>query len=113
MPFKPKHVISSFSYPVDQQPLMDEFRKKAFEEEKSQSQIIIELITEYMKKHGAGNPKFTLNHWDKQPEFKAWPTIWEDPPKDFVKQLTKKELGDAFSHIELWFKALKKGWYDE
>ena len=50
-------------------------------EGKSSSEVIMELITEYVKHHGSGNPAFKLDQWQEDPSFQVVPTLFAQKQK--------------------------------
>lgn len=72
---KSGNTVGSFSYPTDQEPVMKELRIIAAREGKSSSQIIFEILQDYVKSHSEGNSTFKLDKWQENPEFVAIPTL--------------------------------------
>jgi len=55
-----------------------EFKELAARERKPMSKILMELVTQYLKAHGKGNPSFRLDVWAKDPGFLAYPALMDD-----------------------------------
>ena len=73
-----KSIIKSFSYPVDFVKEVDEFGKIAKKEGKSESELILWLMCEHVKKHGNGNPQYTIEQF-QDPMLKAFPAFMVEP----------------------------------
>ena len=73
--------VTSISYRDTQQPVLDELDVIAAREKKSKSELIMDLIAEYVKNHSAGNPEFKLDNWQYNPGFEAVPAFFSDPLK--------------------------------
>jgi len=73
--------IASFSYPGDKEEIMIQLKIIAAREKKFQSDIIFELIEEFVKNHAEGNSTFQLDKWSEDPNFQAVPTIHADREK--------------------------------
>jgi hypothetical protein len=55
--------------------IIDSFDKIAAREGKSFSELVVVVIEDYIKKHGDGNPSYSLQQWQAQPEFHATPAF--------------------------------------
>lgn len=81
------NIVHSFSYSGDKIEIFKELRLIAAREGKSQSELIVEILEEFVKNHAEGNDTFKLDNWQEDPEFIALPTLLS--PKDkwnnFVK----------------------------
>lgn len=71
-----KHIVSAFSYPVENMDLIEQAKKIAEREEKTLSALINELLAEYVKIHKEGNPIHPLTKW-ADPNFKSFPAFKE------------------------------------
>jgi len=60
--------------------------------EGGKSKILRDLIAEYIKKHGEGNPSFQIDKWVEDPKFKAYPAFYSDWIDAPWKEYTLKEL---------------------
>jgi hypothetical protein len=75
------NVVNSFSYSSDKEAIMREFTVIAAREGKKKSELITEIIEEYVKNHSEGNNTFKLDNWQQDPEFKATPALLSDREK--------------------------------
>ena len=73
--------VNSFSYPVNKSNIIQEFRIIAAREGKSLSELLVEILEEYVKNHSQGNNTFKLDIWQEDPNFKALPTLLSDAEK--------------------------------
>jgi hypothetical protein len=88
--------VNSFSYPQDKEPILKELRVIAAREGKSTSEIIVNVLEEYVKAHSSGNNTFKLDSWQENPGFQAVPTI-SSPSETWFNYLSdcdKEELTD-------------------
>ena len=85
--------VTSFSYHVSMSEMLREFDIIATRERKSKSELIVDLIQEYVKTHGSGNNTFKLDTWNEDPEFQAVPTISSKPETwyKYLNECTDKE----------------------
>ena len=75
---KPKRfdvAVNSFSYPLPKSEIIHELRVIATRERKSFSELLVEIIEEYVKSHAEGNSSFKIDTWIDNSEFKAIPTL--------------------------------------
>jgi len=79
-----------------------EFKKIAAREGKPTSQILKEFMRDYIKKHGEGNPNFSIEKWVKDPKFQAFPTLGEDPRKYALQDYTNKDLAELRVKTRHW-----------
>src|SRR4030095_7113963 len=75
------NLVTSFSYFPEQMAILEMLDELAEQEGKSTSELIMQLIAEYVKGHGKGNPSFKLDQWEENPEFKAVPALFEKSEK--------------------------------
>lgn len=78
-----KNLVASFSYKEDKEGMLHELNVIAAREGKKRSEIIVQVLEEYVKAHSSGNDSFKLDNWQEDPEFQAVPTILSDPQKWF------------------------------
>ena len=94
----------TFSIPDDKIYLIDLIKKRAREEEKSTSELIVTVLEEYIKRHGQGNPSFPLDKWIENIEFKAFPTLGEKPNPKLLNTLDNDMLEEysinAWEHYQ-------------
>ena len=67
--------ISTIYFPNEKE--FETISNLAYKERKSISEIAREAIVDYIKKHGDGNPNYTLEQF-KDPNFKACPAFFRD-----------------------------------
>ena len=94
--------VTSISYPKSKEEVLDELKVIAVREKKSQSELIIELIEQYVKAHAAGNPNFRIEDWASNTELIAIPALMSDRQKlaDYVKKEDAKELAKVLAQLE-------------
>jgi hypothetical protein len=73
-------------------PLWDEFSKICRREGKGLTEVIKELVAEYVKNHKEGNSTFVLEKWLKDPEFMALPSLGEILTPKYLDGLDEKNL---------------------
>jgi len=87
-------------------PVVEQFGEIARREHKSTSELLMELVSDHVKKHGKGNPTFSLEKWQDEPEFVALPTIGE--PLTLIKlskladsdfELLEKQVTARFQEV--------------
>lgn len=90
---KGSNIVGSFSYPSEKEEVIRELRVIAAREGKSQSNLICDIIEEYVKNHAEGNTTFKLDNWTEDPEFKAIPTLLssEDKWSKYIEECNDKE----------------------
>lgn len=94
----------SITEPKEKEGLIDKFTEIAKREGKDRSELILELLADYIKKHGAGNPAFTLDEF-KDPDFRICPALWNniDNWNKYLHACSKQEL----ENLETRFTILK------
>src|SRR5437867_16337 len=96
------------NYRQEDIPALAELEKVLKREKKQFSEWAREQTVLYAKAHGKGNPAFALDRWATDPAFKAWPTAWQDPSLQEVKNLTTKELKEMQGYLERWSHVIGK-----
>jgi len=73
--------------------LLEKFKKIAEKEDKPMNAIVQELMMEYNKIHGDGNPAFTLDQFNQE-DFKICPALYSDNLKwhKYLKAGNLKEI---------------------
>ena len=91
---KGRNIVSSFSYPEEFEAVMRELHILAAREGKEKSELLREIILEYVQAHSKGNSTFTLDTWQDDPGFQAVPTILapKDKWNEYIKQCNDQEL---------------------
>jgi hypothetical protein len=104
-----KHIVSAFSYPLESDDLIKNCKKIAEREEKTLSKIILELLADYAKKHGDGNPAFTLDQFQDK-NFRACPAFYREN-KDwysYLMSLSKQDFNSAWQQKNTILSAFDK-----
>ena len=68
-------IVATFSFGLEKEPIMVEFKKIAQREGKDKSKLIVDLIEQYVKYHKEGNSTFTIDRWNDVPDFQAIPSL--------------------------------------
>lgn len=110
-----KHIISSFSYPFDKQALIEEFSKVAERESKSFSDAMLGAMEEYVKKHGSGNPAYTVDKWIDQVDFKITPAYYELRRKweAYAEKCNAKECEEGENQAIMIREIFQKYWLEK
>ena len=96
------NVVSSFSFTEDKKQLLEEFKKIADREGKGRSELIIELVEEYVKNHSEGNSSFKITDFH-DPNFRAMPATMSDTGKwnEYIrKHMDRKERDELYKQID-------------
>lgn len=92
------NVIESFSHGTNEQPIIDEVKKIAKRENRSQSQVIVLALEEYVKAHGKGNDTYQLEEFAKGAV--ALPTPWSNLGLEELRPYSWKEDDDMINRLE-------------
>ena len=95
--------LYTISVPESRSELIRLIKEKAREEGKGISELILDAIEEYLKKHYRGNPAFSLDKWVEDEEFVAMPTLGEKPNPELVRKLPDDMLQELRYHAYLWY----------
>ena len=97
--------ISTIYFPNEDE--YEKIKELAYKERKTVSEIARESLEEYYKKHGDGNPVYTLDHF-KDPNFIACPAFYR--PREawlsYMSQATPEELENIKRQIIMLDKIL-------
>lgn len=63
-------------------------------------------IKDYNKKHLDGNPAHSLDKWNDNPRFEAFPTLGEDPDK-YLKGMSSEMLREIRVQAQKWVNAFE------
>lgn len=102
------NIIKSYSTTSDKIPILEEFKKVA-KREGGESKVIMDLIEDYVKTHGTGNPMYPLDNWNKDPDFKAVPAFltdlksWESHYKQ-ANEKDRTQLRIRANDLLKWFR---------
>lgn len=93
-------------YPTpERKKLWEEFQKIAKREGKTASELFEQILAEYIKEHGEGNPVYSLDKWNENNFFVAYPAVaesWDKKLKNFsVNELIELGLHVARRNSEL------------
>lgn len=100
------NIVRSFSYKQDKIQALEKFEEIAKKEGKKFSELLVEVIEDFDKKHGDGNPGFTLDHY-QDPNFKAVPAVFRDAKtwQDYLTSRNKTELKEFESQMNVLINA--------
>jgi len=76
----------------DREPVFEQVKEIAKRERKPVAEIIFELLEEYVKEHGQGNPSFKLDDFVEKKVIEALPTLGHDPKAFNLKNYTDAGL---------------------
>ena len=93
-------VVYTFSCEAE---LLERFKEVARREGRPVSRLLQELMEDYVKKHGRGNPAIPLDRWVEDVEFVAMPTLGEKPNPELVRKLPDDLLQELRYHAYLWY----------
>jgi len=91
----------------------EELKIIAVREGRSLQDILIELSNDYIKKHGNGNPAYTLDQFQDK-EFAAYPALMVNNRKlrewfhNFKQGATEKEVNEIRFKLQEWNEAFKE-----
>ena len=90
---KKRGYVETISFRSDHIELFEQFEVIRKKENESFSEMVRKAMTEYVEKHGSGNPAFTLDQF-KDPDFKVCPSFFETKNKwaKYIKNCNDKEL---------------------
>ncbi len=71
------NIIKSFSYKTDKEPIIQKINELADKEGKKISELIVNILEEYVKKHADGNPQYQIDQF-VDPDFIACPAFYRD-----------------------------------
>lgn len=78
------------------------FKAISVRENKPVGKLLNELIEEYIKNHGEGNPIYPLTKWYENPEFFNMPTLKTDFEKwnNYLSTCTEDQLKDIKDYAD-------------
>ena len=83
---------------------MERFKEVARREGRPVSRLLQELMEDYLKKHGRGNPAIPLDRWAEDKEFVAMPTLGEKPNPELLRKMDNDMLEryvvQSYQHFE-------------
>jgi poly-D-alanine transfer protein DltD len=110
-----KHFITSFSSPADKEPIIEGLDKIAKRENISFSELVNEIIEDYVKKHSAGNPNFEISKWVEEPEFMADPAVRESNDKweRYLASCDEKDLAQLMGTFKKRLEQTNHAWHNK
>ena len=101
--------IASFSYKTSQENVIMEAKKIADKEGKKFSELVMDVLEDYVKKHSDGNPAFTLDQF-VDPNFVACPAVFRDAKawKNYLQKCSDEERNNLVSQIIMIDKIVSK-----
>jgi len=100
-------MTESFYVTEEYRPYVNALKDIAKREGKPFSRIILELIKEYVEKHGYGNPNYRLTDFVKGLVVEAFPTLGHDPKKFPIQQLSDEMLARIWTQAKEWLSAVE------
>jgi len=97
--------------------LHKQLKEIAFREKRDMTAIITELVKEYIKTHGDGNPVYRLEKWLENPEFIVVPALmssFESIKKWIDIQLERKnykDLNEIQIKLQEWNELMRRAGY--
>ena len=91
--------VQSFAIPDEEVDVMQAFKQIARREGKTASQLIWQLVKDYVSKHSE-NPVTPLDKWVEKPQLVLFPTLGDEPsekklakfPPDMLRELSRHAL---------------------
>ena len=88
--------VQSFAIPDEEVDVMQAFKQIARREGKTASQLIWQLVKDYVSKHSE-NPVTPLDKWVEKPQLVLFPTLGDEPsekklakfPPDMLRELSR------------------------
>jgi hypothetical protein len=103
------NIIKSFSFKEDKLQIIQKFDAIAEKEKKKFSELLVEQIEDYVKKHGDGNPAFTLDQFQDK-NFRACPAFYRQNQDwySYLMSLSKQEFKEAWQQRNTVLNAFDK-----
>lgn len=98
--------IKTVSVTQAKSPVWDALHKKALEEDKSDSEMVIIALEEYLRAHAGGNPAYTLDKFSVE-GFKAYPTAWKLLGRKDLDGCSKEEIAQMQHILETNLQTLR------
>lgn len=89
--------------------ILDKLKELKWKERKSESEIIILAVKEYLERHGDGNPNFKITQF-QDPNFKVCPAFFRNKKTwlEYFKSLDKKGMQEYLAQAQVINEALKE-----
>ena len=94
------------NYRQEDIPSLQELEKILKREGKEYSEWVRENTTAYVKKHGDGNPVYTIDKYADKNVI-ALPTIYEDPDNDKIHSLSSEDKKFIKEQMAKWYRMLQ------
>jgi len=87
-----------------------DFKILATREGRSMTEILAELIEEYLKKHMEGNPQHLLTSYTDNEDFIGFPTITLSPEnkREYLKKMPEDMKIELMYNVQEWVGMLKE-----
>ena len=92
--------IKTYSFPTEKAEVVKQFLEIT-KRDGGNSKVIIALMEDYVKKHGSGNPSFTLDQFIDE-SFMAWPALTNEEGWDKYFERNKSDKKDI-QELEFYF----------
>lgn len=91
--------------------LQEKIDELAYKERITNSNIIIDALTEYLEKHGDGNPVFTLDQFS-DPNFQECPAFFRDVKiwNKYLSKVNLKRCKEISTQAEIVLNAINKSY---
>ena len=96
-------VVYTFSCEAE---LLERFKEVARREGRPVSRLLQELMEDYLKKHGRGNPAFPLDKWVENKDFIAFPTLGEKPDPELAKKMPDEMVQTIRYYSWEWYQLM-------
>ncbi len=95
-------VVSITINTEEERKLYEDYKKLVLREGKSVTQHLKELMGEYLKAHGEGNPSFKLEKWQDDAKFVSLPALASDPAKSPWADYSVEDLNRIVASSNQW-----------
>jgi hypothetical protein len=89
--------VQSFAIPDEEVDVMQAFKQIARREGKTASQLIWQLVKDYVSKHSE-NPVTPLDKWVEKPQLVLFPTLGEEPSEKKLARFPPEKLRELSRH---------------
>ena len=101
-------ILKVVNYREEDIPTLKKLEEILKREGKEYTDLVREFTTDYVKKHGDGNPAYPLDAWGAQPEMLALPTPWEDPSEEKLRLLSPADAERMVQQMAKWYPHLTR-----
>lgn len=101
---------SSFIVSLDESEtaIVKAFDEIAKREGKDRSEVLLTFINNYVKAHNKGNPAFTLDNWEHNPNFRAFPTLGEPANPKTIETFNDAELKELLINAQSFIETVSR-----